>query len=189
MSIDRLYSDTIFFLGAGASVDAGFVDVVRLKDEFLKWLENESKKDVLSISTEILATLKHWKDRATDLTNDVDIEILLEAAEKIENKNEDPLTGFYESNILKLERNPVYSSIINKRILSKEIKTFIKKYFNQTDIQTEYLQHLKDFLEPDKSLQIFSTNYDICIEQFCKKSGIGFVDTFDPKIRTKKWIQ
>jgi len=115
----------------------------------------------------------------------VDIEILLEAAEKIEYKDEDLLTEFYESNVLKLEKNPVYASVINKRILSNEIKTFIKKYFNQTNIQTNYLQYLKGFLEPDKSLPIFSTNYDICIEQFCKKNGIQFVDTFDPKIKIK----
>jgi hypothetical protein len=52
LSSDNPYSYTMFFLGAGASVDAGFVDVVKLKDEFLIWLENESKTDVLSISND-----------------------------------------------------------------------------------------------------------------------------------------
>ena len=30
-----------------------------------------------------------------------------------------------------------------------------------------------------------STNYDICIEQFCNKHSIHFVDTFDPTLNTK----
>jgi hypothetical protein len=108
-----------------------------------------------------LTTLKSWKAQKTGQANDVDIDLLLEAVEKIKNKGEDPLSEFYENNILKLERNPVYSSLIKGRTLSNEIKTFVKIYFNQTNIQTDYLQHLKDFLEYHRSLQIFSTNYDM----------------------------
>jgi hypothetical protein len=58
-------ADTIFFLGAGASVDAEFLDVVRLKDEFLRWLENESKVDSLSITNDILNTLGSWRAKKT----------------------------------------------------------------------------------------------------------------------------
>ena len=187
LSSDEPNSDTIFFLGAGASIDAGFLDVVRLKDEFLKWLKKESKTDSLFLSNVILNTVRSWKAKRpwepTDL--DIDIELLLEVVERIENKGEDPLSEFYDDKILRLEKNPANVDLINKRMLSKELKTFIKVYFNRTDIQTDYLQYLKEFLIDDKPLEIFSTNYDICIEQVCKKNEIRFIDTFDPKLKTQ----
>lgn len=106
MLSDKHYSDTIFFLEAGASVDAGFLDVVSLKNEFLRWLENESKLDSLSLSNDILNTLRSWKAKRPWEPSDFDIEILLEAMEKIENKGEDPLSEFYENRLLTLEKNP-----------------------------------------------------------------------------------
>ena len=102
----------------------------------------------------------------------MDIELLLETAEKIENKGEDPLLEFYENKMLKLERNSSYNSILKKKDLSNEIIRFIKVYFSQTNIQTDYRQCINDFVRKySKPLHIFSTNYDICIEQFCKKSN------------------
>jgi len=178
-------SDTIFFLGAGASVDAGFLDVVRLKNEFLRRLENESKTDSLSLSNEILNTLRNWRAKRPWEATDVDIEVLLEAIEKIENISEDSLSEFYESRSLTLEKNSSNVDILKRRVLSTELKTFVEVYFNRTDIETGYLQYLQDFLVDDESLEIFSTNYDICIEQFCKKNDILFVDTFDPKLKTQ----
>ena len=185
MFSDISYSEIIFFLGAGASIDAGFVDVIELKNQFLKWLESESKENSLSISNEILKTLQSWKAKGIGQKNDVDIEIFLETVEKIENKDENPLSEFYENNTLKIERNHVYRSVLKQRTLSKDIKRFVKVYFNRTDIHTDYLKCLLNFLQDGGSLQIFSTNYDICIEQFCRKYGISFVDTFDPKFNTK----
>lgn len=170
MSGDKSYSQILFFLGAGASIDAGLVDVVELKHEFMRWLEKNSKSEHISLINDILVSLETWKTKRSD-KNPVDIEFLLEIIEKIENKDEDPLSEFYENKVLKLERNSSYNSIMKiKKELSNEIKRFIKNYFSQTDIQTDYLQYINDFVRKyGKPLHIFSTNYDICIEQFCKK--------------------
>jgi hypothetical protein len=174
LSTYKSYPDILFFLGAGASIDAGLVGVVELKHKFMTWLEKNSKSEHLSL-----------QEKRSD-KNPVDIEFLLETVEKIENKDEDPLPDFYENKLLKLEKNGSYNSIMKiKKDLSTMIKRFIKTYFSQTNIQTDYLQCIKD-LKYSRPLHIFSTNYDTCIEQLCKKNDLQLIDAFDPNLKLQK---
>ena len=128
MSSDKSYLEILFFLGAGASIDAGLVGVVELKHEFIKWLENNSKFEHLNLTNEILTILETRKAKRGD-KNAVDIELLLEIAEKIENKDEDPLSDFYENKMLKLERDSSYNSImkIKKELLKIKSQITVNK--------------------------------------------------------------
>ena len=66
-------------------------------------------------------------------------------------------------------------------MLSEEVQKFIKIYFTQKEIKTEYLRPLLAFIKDCKPLDIFSTNYDVCIEQFCKLNNKECVNGFNPK--------
>lgn len=183
----------MFFLGAGASVDAGLPDVVRLVCKFVEWLKSISEnqglnekqrseaKEHLSLVEKILTILKNWRAEQKNYNTEIDIEILLDAIERIENKNTDILSAFYENTSLKIGEHPAYNLVFNgKRKISGEIKDFIKTTFSNTRINVTYLKPLNNFIRGYRGLSIFSTNYDLCIEQFCKENGRTFVDGFNP---------
>ena len=63
---------------------------------------------------------------------------------------------------------------------SPKRSTLIKTTFSNTRINVAYLKPLNNFIREYRGLSIFSTNYDLCIEQFCKENGRTFVDGFNP---------
>jgi hypothetical protein len=65
--------EIIFFLGAGASVRAGISAIVKLVDDFLKWLEGKgkAKEDYLKLTERIIEILSTYKTK-------IDIERLLD---------------------------------------------------------------------------------------------------------------
>jgi hypothetical protein len=85
--------EIMFFLGAGASIDAGVPGVEDMITEFLKQLENEDKKQYLIVK-DIVRVLEDWKNRQ-NIDSKVDIELLLETIEKLENRHLDVLPLFY----------------------------------------------------------------------------------------------
>jgi hypothetical protein len=179
-SVHLSTSKIIFFLGAGASVDAGLPGVVGLVNEIWNSSKDKKNKDLspklLAIVKKILYVLKRWKTERNDKTP-LDVEILLEAIEKIENLSEDVLSAFYDNKNLKIKRH----AFSTNDQLSTQIKRLIRNRFSDTRVKTDYLEPLQDFIIEHKPLSVFSTNYDVCIEQFCKNSGVKpVVDGFDP---------
>lgn len=131
--------------------------------------QSEAKRQ-LSLVKKILTLLENRQTERNDKTK-VDIEILLDAIEKIENKNNEVLSTFYENASLKIEKHPSYHLFFNgKRKISEEIKRFIKTTFSNTRINIAYLKPLNNFIRECRGLSIFSTNNDLCIEQFCKEN-------------------
>jgi SIR2-like domain len=182
----------MFFLGAGASVDACLPDVVGLVHKFLDWLqsavnkpelnkeESENAKGQAALTREILTILQDWKTKHKDDTK-IDIEILLDTVEKIENKDQQPLSAFYENTSLKIDKHPAYSIVFTNKIkFSTMIKQFVRMSFSDFKLNTAYLNPLNNFIREWRGLSVFSTNYDVCIEQFCIENGRRFVDGFNP---------
>lgn len=76
-----------FFLGAGASVNAGVPDTYAFVNEFIASIREPSKKETVE---KIVQILKEWKE------TEIDIELLLETLTKLENKKQEPLLRFFE---------------------------------------------------------------------------------------------
>ncbi len=116
-------SKIVFFFGAGASVDAGLFDVVRLVNELKQWLESNSRIEYLFMIEAIISTLRKFKHHTKD-ESDIDIELLLETVERIENRYNDVLQYFYENKNARLERHQEYSSVFNSNTKLSRDKTF-----------------------------------------------------------------
>ncbi len=102
----------------------------------------------------------------------VDVELLLETLERLEKRDEEVALWFYEPGKYKLEG---YSA---KRPLAIELKDFIKRSAIVEASKIRYLEAFLEFIE-GKSLDIFSVNYDTCIEQFCDTYRKDLQDGFD----------
>jgi len=164
----------LFFLGAGASVAAGVSDTFNLVNDFLRDLETTNReKSKLEQCKKILEILEK-----SELASDgkVDVELLLEALDQLENINECIPLSFFRVNECVLGSD--MKSHAN--YLKKKLQDFIKKTGLVGKDDVKYLKDLLLFIEerPHKPLDIFSVNYDICIEQFCETFEKEYVDGF-----------
>ncbi len=171
-------SEIMFFLGAGASVPAGLKDVVNVIPDLLAWLESEQApypgcKDCIK---EIISIMNDWYN-TNQPGKSVDIETLLEMIERLESSFNDIIPAFFENKNLKLGESCV--EILRKRTLSRLIKMFIQNKFQEFDT-FEYYQPLDDFLLRYNPLLIFTTNYDLIIEQYTyhHRPKIEYTDFF-----------
>ena len=79
--------EVLVFLGAGASIPAGIPSVDQMVDRLLKYLSNENDSEYCQILTEVVELIREWvKTKREDMM--VDIELILEAVERIENRGE-----------------------------------------------------------------------------------------------------
>ena len=177
MSTTKTNSEVIFFLGAGASVKAGVSDTFGMVDDFRK--EISSQPDNLQALDKILGILKQWKREQGDKEERVDIELLLETIERLENRDQDILLRFYTTTEYALEGQS------DKEPLRDELKDFLKKSGIVSSTKIHYLNPLLAFVAEYNPLDIFSVNYDICVEQFCDTYKKEYVDGFDIKWNPK----
>ena len=75
--------------------------------DFKNWLKSENKTDYLDIVENIIRTIEEWKKKRRH-KDKVDIEMLLEAIEKIENRDQDILSHFYNKNTFTLSNCKCY---------------------------------------------------------------------------------
>jgi len=156
----------VFFLGAGASVHANVPDTLGMVQKFEEHIRQwpEKRKTVQTI-VEILRQHKPSHEP-------VDVELLLETLERLEKKEKDEILWFYELGRFLLEGYP------NKRPLTDELKEFIKGTSIVDANRIRYLEPLLEFIE-ERPLDVFSVNYDNCIEQFCDTYRKDLQDGFD----------
>jgi NAD-dependent SIR2 family protein deacetylase len=160
-------SEVVFFLGAGASVFAGVPDTYTFVKEFKKSLDKEEEHVIELIETMLI----EWKKQKGE--ERVDIELLMEALDKISRKDDEisfQLIGvkffFGES----FSKSP---------LLLEKIKNFVKQKTIVSVDKIKYLEPLLGFIEEYHPLDIFSVNYDICIEQFCNLYKKNYRDGFE----------
>jgi PAS domain-containing protein len=104
------------------------------------------------------------------------------------------LKGKDEEILLDFYRNKVFSEGINIDDVSKLadlLQVFIRKtVVIEKEQKLEYLHELAKFVPP--TLEIFSVNYDTCIEQLCHLKHLTYSDGFDiywhpQNLRSKDW--
>jgi len=164
-------SEVIFFLGAGASVAAGVPDTFGLVDVFRDKIASQPQN--LHALDKILEKLKEWRREQGDKEEKVDVELLLETIERLENRNQDILLKFHTTTGYILE------GYADKKPLKDELKDFIKEVGIVKSKKIRYMKHLLGFMAEFRPLDIFSVNYDICIEQFCNTYKKDYIDGFD----------
>jgi NAD-dependent SIR2 family protein deacetylase len=168
-------NDVIFFLGAGASIEAGVPDTTKFiygqseKDKiqgFLEYLTENNKDEELEVLNIIINTLQEKNNNST-----IDIELVLGTINALNTKKDFELIYFYKQDTFRFKSNQ--EQILND--LEKLLKGFIRKkvVVNKNDIN--YLAPLIDF----KPVNIFSVNYDTCIEMLCTKHRLTYTDGFD----------
>jgi hypothetical protein len=161
----------LFFLGAGASVAAGVPATFELVDCFLEELKSRNETKRLEFLEKILKTLKE-----SELgQKGVDVELLLEALGQLEAVSECIPLKFFKKGECILGNN--FESEATE--LRKELQNIIKKKGLVSKSKIQYLKDLLMFTESNPlPLDIFSVNYDICIEQFCDTFEKEYVDGF-----------
>jgi hypothetical protein len=164
-------SEVIFFLGAGGSVAAGVPDTFGLVNAFKEKIASQHEN--LRALNKILEVLREWKREQGDVEGRVDIELLLETIERLENRNQDILLKFHNITEYALE------GYADKKPLKDELKDFIKEAGVVKSKKIRYLEPLLGFIAEYRPLDVFSVNYDICIEQFCNIYKKDYTDGFD----------
>jgi len=158
--------EVVFFLGAGASVHADVPDTLGMVRKFEDHIRHWPEK------SKTIQTIVQILRRRKPPHQPVDVELLLETLERLGKKEQDEILWFYELGKFALEG---YS---DKRPLADELKDFIKAKAIVEANKIRYLEPLLEFIE-EKPLDIFSVNYDTCIEQFCDTYRKDLQDGFD----------
>lgn len=181
-AVSETDSEVAFFLGAGASVKAGVPDTFGLVDAFKRKITSQPEN--LRALNKILEILNEWNRDIGDIEEKTDIELLLETIERLENKDKDILLKFFKTTDYALE------GYTDKRPLKDELKDFVKEAGIVAGTKIRYMEPLLGFLGEYSPLDIFSVNYDICVEQFCniyrRKCVDGFDITWNPRLFEQK---
>ena len=178
-------SDVIFFLGAGASVKAGvpatkqFIFAKKSKegyDGFLEEINNNGNKKEKDALKWIIDNLKKWKRR------ELDVELLLEILHKANTRQDEVLLSLYSGPMW-------FKHDEGLKKLEPQLRQFIREQTIVDEEKIDYLEPLKDFISGDRSLNIFSVNYDTCIEQFCKRYELEYTDGFELYWNSKLFVE
>lgn len=170
-------NEVVFFLGAGASIEAGIPDTHKFiygkKDEdgvegFLEWLKENNKEKELKILETILATFKQRNNCPI-----IDVELVLGTLNALNNKEKHDLVYFYNQESFQFKSE---DEIRILKILESDLKEFIREKVIVKKDKINYLIPINLF---DKPVNIFSVNYDTCIEMLCIKHKLKYTDGFD----------
>ena len=163
-------NQVIFFFGAGASVDAGIPDTYAFTCAFEEYIQSKYPQLYQPLSI-ILEKRKKYNEN-NQLKPEVDVEQLLDTLRRLLNRDKEPLLDFYEEKRFcsNLEQN----SCLELRTL---LENFIRdRVVVKDNGKLDYLRKLLDF---DIPLEIYSTNYDTCIEQLTYLSHRRYSDGFN----------
>lgn len=166
----------IFLFGAGASVDAGIPDTYTFVKAFQDFIKQEYPA-LLEPLLQIINTCEKTNSK-DQKTNKVDVEQLLGILRRLTSRENDLLLAFYEPKnfCLKWGEADFFK-------LQTLLEDFIREQVIAKEDDLTYLQELLNF---DTPLEIFSTNYDTCIEQISYRNHRRYTDGFDinwnPKI-------
>jgi len=167
----------LFFLGAGASVPAGVPTTQKFLYDFKEDLTHRGKNSELETLEAIIDRLSRWSElKEEPYYGSIDIELLLETLEALETKSKNILMNFFENG------NFILDGYMEKAPIIEELKFFIRKTCMVREEDTKYLRPILKYLEPISErnvIDIFSTNYDTSIEQFCSANYKRYVDGFE----------
>lgn len=177
-------NELVFLLGAGASIEAGVPDTRRFiygeKENdgiqgFLEWLKETDKQKELEILGKILNTFERKNESPI-----IDVELVLGVLNALNNKEKYDLVYFYDQNAFEFKSE---GDIQTLRTLETDLKKFIRKKVVVNKDGISYLAPLMGFQKP---INIFSVNYDTCVEMLSIKHKLTYTDGFglywDPEL-------
>lgn len=170
----------IFLLGAGASRDAGMPLVSELTDEI-----RTSLREIRDPVGECGEEAHDLFEAVTRLDDRVEknYEAFFEWIEYLRRATREPfsLATKLELNVQRLARTvnclawgikrPIVRSLLGRR--------------QRETYDPAYLSQLADFLPERGRLHVFTTNYDVCVEEACRSHGINVLTGFSAK--SGKW--
>jgi hypothetical protein len=166
----QVEQDIIFFFGAGASVDADVPDTYTFAIEFEEFIKNEHPK--LAIQLRKIIEKREQFNKRSQFSEHVDVEQLLDTLRRLTNKEKEPLLQFYDQK----EFCPDVDDISCSN-LKKILESFIRERVTVRD--PKRIEYLKELLKFDSPLEIYSTNYDTCIEQLSYLTHRRYTDGFN----------
>ena len=163
---------TVFFFGAGASMAAGVPDTKGFVDAFRKSLEGHP---------EDLADLDGLLKVLSQAGQQADVEALLEALDFL-----DPDTRSKIPALAVAKPNYQFSKT-SAAALRKRLHDLIVRKAVVHPSGIGYLDPLADYFQSESPLDVFSVNYDTCVELFCHTRRIKFTDGFGVEWRPSEF--
>lgn len=162
--------DVIFFFGAGASVDAGIPDTYTFAKDF----EDYIKSNYVQLYSHLLKIIERREqfNKNNGLKSQIDVEQLLDTLRRLINRDKEPVLDFYDEKrfCTELENNACLD-------LKRLLENFIREKVIVKD--PKKLDYLKELFKFDAPLEIYSTNYDTCIEQLSYLTHRRYTDGFN----------
>ena len=120
----------------------------------------------------ILKIIEKFNEKKSNEEKRVDVEQLLDILRRLIERKSDVLFSFYESKNCDID--------IDESTLGL-LKNLLEDYIRERVIIEDEakLDYLKELLAFDKPVEIFSTNYDTCIEQLSHANHMRYTDGFD----------
>jgi len=187
----------LLFLGAGASKSFGLPLMNELTDLVVRELDDYPIKNII----------QKIEEKVNAVGIEPDIEGILSCIDALSNpeislKTAGPVAALVKEsgglNNYKFGKNEKYFEDISKKIraIIRNNCHFPKREYIKK-LEKTYNNFLNLFsIKPKNPLNVYTTNYDLCFERYCKKKGYRFYDCFDDdgkfdieftKQNTKSW--
>jgi NAD-dependent SIR2 family protein deacetylase len=156
-----------FFFGAGASVEANIPHTELFVEHF--------EKDVIQKETRHLQNTYSWLKRLLAKSGrELDLELLLESLTRLQKDEleQDVLSMFLsQPKVLRRYRRPLET-------LYRLLRQYVRERMIVPSENTAYLDTLLAFVEHYEILDVFTVNYDVCVELFCERNHVRYADGF-----------
>lgn len=165
-------SDIIFLLGAGASMDAGFPNVADLTREMRKRLPRI--KDETGVDCTAFRELFDFI-ACHDPESRNNYERFFEWISLIRRVKEHPFRKLTTLNL-----PPHLSEAASKLawVIADPIRNILSECHQGPSYQPDYLTRLGEFIPKNGRLHVFTTNYDLCVEDALSGQEIDFTTGF-----------
>ena len=156
----------IFLIGAGASAEAG----VPLMNRFVADLRAELDESLVVILDLLVKNIEPAAEEGV-----VDVEVLLHALNQLRDKSNLTMAALGQQRPSQLGADKLEE-------LERRVRAYVRRRCSEgiTPDRLGYLRPLLDFRTPSSTLDIFSLNYDMCIEMLAEQAGLRYTDGFQP---------
>ncbi|MBY5868637.1 SIR2 family protein [Rhizobium leguminosarum] len=172
-------SATVFLVGAGASVDAGMPLVTQLTKEL-----RDRLPDIRDINGHTRAEFPALFNAIASHDDEV-IENYERFFEWLSFIRQAQMGPFNKLTCFTLPPQLLTAAGELAFVIKKPVWEILRSQHQLPTYQPGYFARLRDFLPEHGRLKVFTTNYDLCVEDACRNQGIDVVTGFHPS--TGQW--